>query len=393
MCVKKLSCIFSAAFAIAGVGFSSCQNKEDMTRDVFKQIHFDLESSSQVKLLSEICDSVSLIQLETNDKSVIGIVDKLLVDSSNIYVLSSNQLFVYDVKGHYKFVISHLGHAINEYIEINDFCISEKRIFLADSQSKKILVFSKDGVYEKTIETTMFPEHIESLNNRKIAISASGAEGKRLTLLDVEDEDNLQSYFQNERRFSSPIPQVFIRSSDNQLYYKQPFSNVYFRILENGDIEEAYLLDFGKYNFKLSDLDVMNIGGCRILYDTKGNVNILRFNESSDMYEVEFECNRISEEGQFIMLANKDSERTFMINSDSYKDDLTYADYRIVPDFSLLYNDNFWGVIYPASWRQSFAEIKDKPHSIQYENIAKIISKVSDEQNPIICVYHVKPTL
>lgn len=384
--------IIAIAFCLV---IASCikNNNYSVITDASKQLHCNIDSSYHIKKLSEVCDSVTFIPLETKNEAILGAIDKMIVDSTQIYILSSNKLYVYDKYGNYKFIVSRLGHANNEYLEINDFCISRSSLMIADTQSKKIMIFSKDGMFQKTIGTTLFPEFIASVNDSLLAVSCSGTEGYRLSVLDLRKEIVNNGFFRYDKRFSSSIPQTFTRSSDNELYYKQPFSNCYYHIQNDGSVELSYVMDFQKYNFKESDLAEMNIIGCKILYDKEGNANILRFNESSNYYQLEFVCERYAKDGQFIMLISKRNQRRYLINSNDYTDDLTFYNFRILPDFSCLHEQKYWGVIYPASWRECFNGTEVQSPSAQYKKIRKYISSISDEQNPIICVYHIKQSL
>lgn len=353
----------------------------------------NIDSSLLIENLSGICDSVSFIQLETDSNSIVGVVDKIVVDSTNIYILSNNNLYIYNKQGKLDFKISRKGHAKNEYVEINDFCISQASIFIADTQAKKILIFSKYGIYDRTIATSVFPEFIESISDSLLAISCSGLEGYRLTMLDTRDGHTKQGYFQYDKHFSSPIPQTFVRTDKNQILYKQPFSNVYYRIMNDGSIKEIYRVNFGEYTFQESDIGEIDFGGCKIPYDTKGNAGILRFNESAAFSQIEFTCERLAKDAQFIVLISKISNKSYLINSDSYKDDLAFYNYRILPDFSYLFNGCFWGIIYPASWKDGINEISNGEKWQQHGSILDYVNSVSDEQNPIICVYHIKKTI
>lgn len=114
---------------------------------------------------------------------------------------------------------------------------------------------------------------------------------------------------------------------------------------------------------------------------------------SSNYYQLEFVCERYAKDGQFIMLISKRNQRRYLINSNDYTDDLTFYNFRILPDFSCLHEQKYWGVIYPASWRECFNGTEVQSPSAQYKKIREYISSISDEQNPIICVYHIKQSL
>lgn len=377
-------CFIAIAF------FTCCSSNKRNNVKSPQKIACDIDSSAQVCSLSEICDSVTLIPLETNDSLHVGIVSKMIVNSDRMFILSNQRIYIYDRQGKIFHVISEIGHAKNEYVEINDFCVSKSHVFITDVNSKKILLFSKDGYYEKTIKTTQFPEKIASINDSLLAISCSGTEGPRLIIMNTNEEIVKGEYFEYDKRFTSPVPQVFT-CSDSNLLYKQPFSNMYYSVNKDASVDNYYSIDFKKYNFQEKDLGTVNFAGCKLLIDKKGNANIIRFHETTSLYQIEFSCERYFSDAQFIMLINKKTGKEYLINSDTYKDDITFYDYRILPDFSFLHGDKFWGVIYPASWKGCLKKIEpDRCNNSRFEATKRYVENISADQNPIVCVYHIK---
>lgn len=388
----RFNLIFCAIVVLVCVGCST-KHSGDSSLLPLQTIICDIDNASVVKTLSSICDSVSLIPLDSSGTEPMGIVDKVICDSTYIYMMCGNKLFVYDKQGHYFSSINAIGHANNEYVELGDFCITDSSIIIADTQNKKLLVFSRRGTFQRTIPLKQFPERIAMVNNSVLAISCSGIEGYRLIILDIERQKIIGKHFDYNKKYSYSIPQTFTESLGT-LLYRQPLSNIYYSILDDGSIREKYDLNFGDYNLKESDLGVINWEGCDILLDTKGNADIINFSESVSLYQIEFSCNRIAEDAQFIMLINKKTQKSYLMSSNDYTDDLTYYDFRILPDFSYHYDGCFLGIIYPASWKDGIDEEKSiKTESIEQKKIYDYIDSLSYEQNPIVCLYHIKKSL
>lgn len=354
-----------------------------------KTIKCDIDGSYHINKLSQICDSVTVIPLKQNANALLGAIDKIQMDDNHICILSNNKCFIYDSDGYFKNSIDKKGHAKFEYVCIDDICLTSCNIIITDAQSKKILVFSKNGKPLEEVKVDFYPERIMAVNDSILAISCSGNQGSRLIVYNIKSREIMQEHFDYDDRFLVSIPQSFVKTPQGILY-KQPYSNIYYNISLKGDITKAYCIDFGKYQFKTSDLKETDFFGNKILQDSKGNAQILRFLETEHYYCLEFVCTRLSEEGQFIILVNKTNNKCMLLDSDNYKDDILYCNYRILPDFSESYGEDFIGVIYPHLWKESIR--KEGTGIIKDKNYYKIESALhhNDDLTPIVCIYHMK---
>lgn len=354
-----------------------------------KSIQCNVDAARRIDKLSDICDSVTLIPLDLNSKALLGTIDKVQLDEENIYLLSNNKCFIYDFKGNFKTSIGQRGHAKFEFVCIDDISLASNKIILADAQARKIVVFSKRGEPLEEIKVDFFPEQIMAVNDTILSISCSGIRGKRLVLYDMLRGKVIRKYFEYEDRFALSISQSFVNSLQGVLY-KQPYSNIYYSINSQGSIAKAYYVDFGKYQFCIEDLKKSFFLGNMVLQDTKGNARILNFLETKKFYCIEFQCSKLSSEGQFIILVDKrHGHKSILIDSETFKDDILHCNYRVLPDFSEMYENDFVGVIYPHLWEKSIIEANIYVVNKTYQKVSSILQKNRDV-NPIICIYHMK---
>lgn len=103
--------------------------------------------------LSRIGKELSYLPLETSPQCLIQNIDKILFSKSFIFVNDTqNRLLQFDRNGKFLRQIGSLGRGPEEYLYVYDFCINEDTneiyIFCYD----KMLVFSFEGKFKKTIK-------------------------------------------------------------------------------------------------------------------------------------------------------------------------------------------------------------------------------------------------
>ena len=88
--------------------------------------------------------------LQTTDSSMIGKINKVLIDDNLIYIMSDNaRISVFNDNGDYIKSFSHIGQGPGEYISLSDFDIKDSTIYLLGSNS--IHKYSTDNSYEGSV--------------------------------------------------------------------------------------------------------------------------------------------------------------------------------------------------------------------------------------------------
>ena len=104
-------------------------------------IVIDLDQSKQISF-TDWFDSIQIVPLETNDKSLIGVIDKVIFNGDLIYLFDKQfqNVLIFNNSGKFIKSTSHLrGQGPNEYISITDIDIDEKgNLLILDPFSYKI---------------------------------------------------------------------------------------------------------------------------------------------------------------------------------------------------------------------------------------------------------------
>lgn len=79
---------------------------------------------------SELLQSYEYIALETLPNAIIGNVDKLKVFDDKLFVLSENQVFVYDFSGNFLFKIDESSRGPGEYLKINNISLDSNILYI-----------------------------------------------------------------------------------------------------------------------------------------------------------------------------------------------------------------------------------------------------------------------
>lgn len=347
----------------------------------------NLDSIHRIEYLSEICDSVSLIKIDGEEKNLIGQVEKILCDDSLYYILSVNKLFVIEPSGKVRHMVNRRGHANDEYIELNDFSIAGNRLILSDTQLKRLIVLDKNCNYIETHSVDVYPEFINLMDEQIVAISCSGDNGSRLVFYDMQKQKIIRNYFDYEKRFSLPMSNVFSSTTKDNLYWQSGSNNIY-KLFLDGGLFCKYYIDFGKYNFDENNLRQKEFMGQRFLVDEKGSARLLNVISNHKTLCIELDCEQKSEDAVYIVFINHDNGKKMIIDSDRFDDDLLFYDYRLVPDFSTSKGFDFVGVIYPSLWKHCIENINERNPRFNY--VREYVNNIADTQNPIICIYHMK---
>lgn len=103
--------------------------------------------------LSRIGKELSYLPLETSPQCLIQEIDKILFSKSFIFVNDTrNRLLQFDKNGKFLRQIGSLGRGPEEYLFVYDFCLNEETNEIYIFSLDKMLVFSFEGKFKKTIK-------------------------------------------------------------------------------------------------------------------------------------------------------------------------------------------------------------------------------------------------
>ena len=367
-------------------------NKGVIMQNSKRIIDCNIDDAVKQTALSSVCDSIRVIPLE--DKHLIGFVDIIHTDENGIYLTSNDILYAFDWSGKERFCVDRKGRASFDYLEIGDFAVSNKYLILADSESKKLLLFNKsDGQFIRTVNLDFYPESIACIDESTLIVSCGGVEGPMLVTFDIDNEVVIDRFLHFEKLFTAPMLQTFT-SMEGIPLYKIPFYNDYYTVTKNTGLEKTLSFDFKKKNFDVKGLKKIEILGVSLLIDSKGSADIRNMYNANSMFAIRFNCQSISEDAQYLMLVDTLTNKKVLFDSESYRDDVLFYDYVILPLFYDCYQDYFVSVLYPDLWKETFDSLTEtKEINTNYKKALDYYRLITETENPSIVLYHFKTQL
>jgi hypothetical protein len=158
-CMKKLNRIYTELFIFIVIltGCSDLSTYSDiLTVDVKSQINNPVTLKA-----SDIISEMHYISLETTDSSLLSGVRHTLIQQNGYFLIrDKNKLYMFDNTGKYIRRIGNCGQGSEEYVNLNNFDADNDNIYLYDGQRRRILVYSYDNKYVRTIkiQSTVAPD-------------------------------------------------------------------------------------------------------------------------------------------------------------------------------------------------------------------------------------------
>mgnify|MGYP006288657929 CR=1 FL=1 len=128
------------AFWIVSACSTAPESKENS-----RKINIDLSSEKSIGL-SEICENVQYIHLETSDECLVDYIRDLVVKDSLIYLSTNKQVYKFNTKGRFISTIGRYGKGPGEYPGIGSggFDVDDNRI-VVQPNALKTIVYDLDG--------------------------------------------------------------------------------------------------------------------------------------------------------------------------------------------------------------------------------------------------------
>lgn len=209
--------------------------------------------------MSSILDSVWHVKLQTNEQSLFGAIDQLIVYDGSIFILdtrNTNSLLEFSLDGRFIKKYGKIGKGPEEFLNPTSFGIDEKenRIILFDNSMSKILFFNRDGSFNKaekldfyTGELCVFNNEKILLNNRKSTNAGTIPEinAHYLTMIDYNAKilSKALPYEEDILEFRYHGGQDFFMS-ENEVLYHPALNDTIYTVTET-NIKPKYVLNFG----------------------------------------------------------------------------------------------------------------------------------------------------
>lgn len=208
------------------------QNDTTVRSDRVKLI--DVDCNYEFKDAGFLIRNLKLIPLEAYSNSLIGEVDKIVVQDSFIYLLDihrAKSLFVFNLyTGRFIRKIGGYGKSNSEYVEPTDFTVTGNHVVILDNLSKKLLIFGTEGDFKRSTRLQYALQAIERTDVDSIFMGIAGDNRHieaihKYKILKFDTRGHiLGKYLKMD--FSMNFYELNnLKSESNYFWYHAPFSN------------------------------------------------------------------------------------------------------------------------------------------------------------------------
>lgn len=263
--------------------FSSCDNKNSKSSIDIKvndikskgEMNFEIVNITKddFEMQFDITSSVSNIEflaLETNEKCIIGKINKILSDTSCFIIHDkyNNSIYRFNKQGKFLNQIGITGNGPNEYKEAFDVSLNEKKheLVVLDLKGRKMLYYTYAGECTRTSTLPFLFTRFEFLTEDVMVSNIYKTQnidmfselfGYKLLVSDKNLNFSVslpyKVNFANTYTISNPL-----RKFLGEIYYAEPFYDRIFKVNEN-ETSPAYKFNFESNNGKsIKDFDNLN---------------------------------------------------------------------------------------------------------------------------------------
>ncbi len=377
----------------------SCSDKKTNTNRALSKapINIVLENiKTETSFLYDSITNYHLIHLQTTDNCAIGKVDKVMICRNNIIVFDKRQktVFIFDEKGNFLSKINDIGRGPNQYIQINDFCVSEETnsiftLVASGGFKSKVFEYDFEGIIKNNFSLPYSSSKIGYFNkNLTVYSDFQTSDSKNFNIhITTRNGDIISKFFPYKRRKGgwSMDLNTFLNFKD-QLYYYPVYSDTIYRFSDSNTIEPYIVLkEKEKTNTQMLNEQFQNISSDEfvILVQKSNYKNFL------DLI--------ISEKYLFFEQSSNGLEERFIYNLKnkklySFKD----GDYLTSLVASPIFTDGNWlvNIFNPYEVHEFISQVKNKLSADNFIDfldnnsfIKEVYEHSKPNDNPIIIKY------
>jgi len=377
-------------------------------------IHLDLKSAikdSTIVNLSEICDSLIYIPLESNEKCIIGESKdiKFITDDEFIFLEDRGNLYKFNMSGKFLLQFGKKGRGPKEY-ECSTFCIDRKnkRVYANAGSKGRLMQFNYNG--KLISEDVKFPlgqiEYISSSNTIVTPGFFKLGEKDSLDfscLTEIDLNGNIKSKLISKiypltpkdgaPKFGLEFPGADIYKYDNKIYYHEVRNDTIFSKTEKG--RKAHIILNNKEFRK--GLASWQFDGM-----TAGNKFSIKLGETtwmSDYFTVKNETDKYIFAETISNAFIFDKEIGTLVCARCFKEDekkkFFYNDFDNVNHFNkveITNNKYITEAIEAIDIIESVEQLKDnkKTNTSYYKILNNVANSITEESNPVLILGHLK---
>lgn len=280
------------------IAFWSCNYNSEKKQSLFVISEKDVTYINDT-LIHEIIDSISIIPLEETPECLLGDIRKIQKNNNEYYIMSEgsnrlSEIYRFSHDGRLLNKIGRLGNARSEYIRIGTFFVYDEKVYVADLNKNRIVIYNVDGKYIDCYEgneNIKFLHDMFSIGNNRAIFSYNINFSNDGILYEIIDLKNLTSLHTIPTKYkaegSFPFIQKEIGIKDESTMLTLPFDNTIYEMnKDNYNLDKRYSLGlFGKIpSFDTNDyeevLTALEEAETNILCGFYVSNNILLFNST-----------------------------------------------------------------------------------------------------------------
>lgn len=324
--------------------------------------------------LNEVINEIEVIELETNDSSLIKDIRKIEFYKDCIYVYDHLQhiIVIFDEDGKYINRINNKGQGPGEYLEIIDFGINRftQQIYILDPRKQNLLFYDLHGniVDIKRLPKLSGCTYISlQFPNKETFMFVTSDSNNRLKVMDsINDSLLLEDFPGNEYNERAYLfsDSLFLPDLSNRVYRYQ-----------KAKIEKNYQIDISSLSPELNSKETPEP------YDMQSRIAFIKKLINSE--NIDYIIRSIDETSQFVLLSfiRKNLYYTYVIDKRTGSFfSFNTIDENFNPYIKFMNNDFLIGMHY--------SEYNTMYESITSASDMDILMNRSEESNPVLIKYY-----
>lgn len=240
---------------LCAMGIYSCNRAPNTSADYT----IKCESVDTDIFISDSVKNVDFIVLRSDDRHLVGDIDKVIIYEDNIYIgdYTTQAVYIYDLLGNFISVIDHHGRGPGEYVNIQNFIVSDNNVYIYDFYLNKILIYNSINssfLYELNLPFNI--SDFELLSNGDFLFACTPSVGDpnidpdlRYRLIITDSQLKIKNKYLKYKNkeydafiFNNPLSPY----EDKVLYASSSKDRYYILSRINGNIEETIDIEFSK---------------------------------------------------------------------------------------------------------------------------------------------------
>jgi hypothetical protein len=232
--------------------FTACNEAENIKEIEIKgnpELQIDLLKSdtNNLKEFTNLFDKPKIISLKSKDSSFfVASIEKLIVFNNEMFILDDrfSNLLRFDSSGYFINNYGKIGLGKNEYSKINDFDIDiiNKWVVIFSNSDKSLYYYSLEtGSFIKRVNIKLFGSQICTLPNNQIMLyrnfsneAKEKAKDYNIIIIDSVGKATSKAFpFNSAISFIEWRASGFLRKTNGNLFFLNPFSDTIFKYHEN----------------------------------------------------------------------------------------------------------------------------------------------------------------